>query len=87
MLWNTFRAAFKADEMQEAFDELYDIWPTKMKAMVNARLKSEPDLLALTAASRVMPENVLSIMRILSNFQNLKNTSVIPTRARFCLVR
>lgn len=49
MLRNTFKAALKEDELQEAFDQLWPTWSSEMAAMIYAEVLSALDLLILTA--------------------------------------
>jgi len=49
MLRNTFRAALKENELQEAFDQFWPTWSTEMAAMIYAEVLSALDLLLLTS--------------------------------------
>ena len=49
MLKDTFRAALKEDELQEAFDQLWPTWSSEMAAMIYAEVLTALDLLILTA--------------------------------------
>jgi len=60
MLRDTFRAALKEDELQEAFDQLWPTWSTEMAAMIYAEVLSALDLLILTATV----DNRREIMKI-----------------------
>ena len=45
MLRDTFRAALKENELQEAFDQFWPTWSTEMAAMIYAEVLSALDLL------------------------------------------
>ncbi len=46
---NTFRAALKDDDLQEAFDELRPTWSSEMAAMIYADIIQVMDLILLTS--------------------------------------
>ena len=60
ILRDTFRAALKEDELQEAFDQLWPTWSAEMAAMIYAEVLSALDLLILTATV----DNRREIMKI-----------------------
>lgn len=49
MLRKTFRAALKANELQDAFDQLWPAWADEQAAMIHTQVLSPLDLLTLTA--------------------------------------
>ena len=49
MLRKTFRAALKANELQDAFDQLWPAWADEQAAMIHTQILSPLDLLTLTA--------------------------------------
>ena len=50
MLRKTFRAALKANELQDALDQLRPAWADEQAAMIHTQVRSPLDLLTLTAA-------------------------------------
>ena len=46
---DTFRAALKDDDLQEAFDELWPTWSSEMAAMIYADIIQVMDLILLTS--------------------------------------
>jgi len=49
MLRKTYRAALKANELQDAFDQLWPTWADEQAAMIHTQVLSPLDLLTLTA--------------------------------------
>ena len=49
MLRKTYRAALKANELQDAFDQLWPAWADEQAAMIHTQVLSPLDLLTLTA--------------------------------------
>ncbi len=49
MLRKTFRAALKANDLQDAFDQLWPAWADEQAAMIHTQVLSPLDLLTLTA--------------------------------------
>jgi len=67
MLRNTFRAALKENELQEAFDQFWPTWSTEMAAMIYAEVLSALDLLLLTSVI----DNRREIMKLQSVFEEV----------------
>lgn len=49
MLRKTYRQALKANELQDALDQLYPTWANEQAAMIHTQIPSPLDLLTLTA--------------------------------------
>ncbi len=49
MLRKTYRQALKANELQDALDQLYPTWADEQAAMIHTQILSPLDLLTLTA--------------------------------------
>ena len=75
MLRKTFRAALKANELQDAFDQLWPAWADEQAAMIHTQILSPLDLLTLTATV----DNRREIIKLQ---QALKDEQQEPTRAR-----
>jgi len=67
MLRNTFRAALKENELQEAFDQFWPTWSTEMAAMIYAEVLSALDLLLLTS----VVDNRREIMKLQNGLEEI----------------